>query len=85
MYEQPQADRPGDPQRRDKRFVVELTHAAPDVVSEVVDAALGANPIAVFREEDYARILNMDNNPTPKKRRWKGFMPIPGKHPRWTN
>jgi len=28
---------------------------------------LGVSPIAVFREEDYARTLNMDNNPTDKK------------------
>jgi hypothetical protein len=56
------------PSESDKRFVVKLTHAAPAATAEAVYVVLGASPIAVFREEDYTRTLNMDNNPTPRKR-----------------
>ena len=57
------------PSEADKRFVVKLTYANPAATTEAVYVVLGASPIAVFREEDYARLLNMDNNPTPKKKR----------------
>ena len=57
------------PSEADKRFVVKLTYARPTAVTEAVYVVLGANPIAVFREEDYARTLTMDNNPTPKTKR----------------
>ena len=57
------------PSEADKRFVVKLTYARPTAVTEAVYVVLGANPIAVFREEDYARALNMENTPTPKKKR----------------
>ena len=54
------------PSTADKRFVARLTYAAPPATAEVTYIVLGASPIAVFREDDYARTLNMDNNPTPK-------------------
>ena len=57
------------PSEADKRFVVKLKYKAPEVTAEVIYVVLGASPIAVFREEDYARTLNMDNNPVPKKKR----------------
>jgi hypothetical protein len=57
------------PSESDKRFVVKLTYAAPAAQAEAVYVIVGASPIAVFREEDYARTLNMDNNPTPQKKR----------------
>lgn len=57
------------PSEADKRFVVKLTFAAPAASVEAVYVVVGDRPIAVFREEDYARTLNMDNNPTPKKPR----------------
>jgi hypothetical protein len=57
------------PSESDRRFVVKLTYAAPVTVTEAIYIVLGASPIAVFREEDYARTMNMDNNPTPKKKR----------------
>jgi hypothetical protein len=57
------------PSESDKRFAVKLTYAAPVATVETVYVVVGASPIAVFREEDYARTLNMDNNPTPKKTR----------------
>lgn len=53
----------------DKRFVVKLTHAAPAATVETVYIVLGVSPIAVFREDDYHRTLNMDNNPTAKRKR----------------
>ena len=49
--------------------MVKLTYAAPAAEVEAVYVIVGASPIAVFREEDYARTLNMDNNPTPQKTR----------------
>jgi hypothetical protein len=59
------------PSESDKRFNVKLAHSAPAKTVEAVYVVLGASPIAVFREEDYNRTLNMDNNPRPttKKRR----------------
>ncbi len=57
------------PSESDKRFVVKLTFAAPSAETEAIYVVLGASPIAVFREEDYTRTMNMDNNPTPKKKR----------------
>ena len=58
------------PSASDKRFVVKLTYATPPAAPpEVVYVVVGASPIAVFREEDYNRTLNMDNNPTPAKKR----------------
>ena len=57
------------PSESDRRFAVKLTHRAPDAAVEVAYVVLGSNPIAVIREEDFARTLNMDNNPVPKKKR----------------
>lgn len=57
-----------EPSEADKRFVVKLTYAAPAAEVEAVYVVIGASPIAVFREEDYVRTMNMDNNPTPKSK-----------------
>jgi hypothetical protein len=57
------------PSESDKRFAVKLTYATPAATVETVYIVVGASPIAVFREEDYARTLNMDNNPTPQRKR----------------
>lgn len=57
------------PSEADKRFIVKLGYASPAASAEAVYVVLGASPIAVFREEDYARTINMDNNPAPRKRR----------------
>jgi hypothetical protein len=53
----------------DKRFAVKLTYATPTAETESIYVVVGVSPIAVFREEDYIRTLNMDNNPTPKKKK----------------
>ena len=54
----------------DKRFVVKLTYATPPAAAaESVYIVVGVSPIAVFREEDYNRTMNMDNNPTPTKKK----------------
>ena len=58
-----------EPSESDKRFAVRLTYAAPAGVAEVRYIVLGASQLAVFREEDYERTLNMDNNPSAKKKR----------------
>ena len=58
------------PSESDKRFVVKLTYANPGATAETTYVVVGASPIGVYREEDYTRMLNMDNNPsTPKRRR----------------
>ncbi|MHC5538228.1 hypothetical protein ACYOEI_08365 [Singulisphaera rosea] len=58
------------PSEADKRFKVKLTYDGKAKDAEVVFIVLGAGASAVFREEDYARMLNMDNNPpVPSKRR----------------
>jgi hypothetical protein len=54
----------------DKRFVVKLTYATPPAAAaESVYIVVGVSPIAVFREEDYNRTMNMDNNPTQTKKK----------------
>jgi hypothetical protein len=57
------------PSETDKRFVVELTYAAPPAEAEVVYIMVGSEPVSVFRDEDYDRSMNMDNSPTPAKKR----------------
>ena len=58
-----------EPSDSDKRFVVKLTFAAPVAEAKSTYIVVGASPIAVFRDEDYQRALNMDNNPTPAKKK----------------
>lgn len=58
-----------EPSESDKRFTAKLSYAGPAASDEVLYIVLGSHPIAVFREEDYERTLNMDNNPTAKKKR----------------
>ncbi len=55
----------------DKRFVVKLTYATPTAETQSTYIVVGSSPIAVFREEDYVRTMNMDNNPTPAKTKKK--------------
>jgi hypothetical protein len=57
------------PSETDKRFVVKLTYAAPPAEAEVVFIMVGSEPVSVFRDEDYDRSMNMDNSPTPTKKR----------------
>ncbi len=57
------------PSESDKRFVVKLTYTNQAAPVEAVYVVVGVRPIGVYREEDYARMLNMDNNPTPQKKR----------------
>jgi hypothetical protein len=59
-----------EPSESDKRFKVKLTYAAPAPTAgaEVVYVVLGVSPVAVFREEDYARTLNMEDNPSSKSK-----------------
>ena len=52
-----------------KRFAVKLVRVPPAKEEEVIYIVLGAGPLSVFRDEDYERAMNMDNNPAPKKRR----------------
>lgn len=56
----------------DRRFDVRLTQGSPATTREVRYVVLGQGPVWVYREEDYQRMLNMDDNPVPtrpKKRR----------------
>lgn len=57
------------PSEGDKRFVVKLKYFAPPAEVEAVFVVVGSPPIAVFREADFTRSMNMDNNPPAKKRR----------------
>ncbi len=36
---------------------------------EVKYMVFGINPIRIYRDEDFTRAMNMENNPAPKKRR----------------
>ncbi len=59
------------PSESDKRLVVKLTYAAPPAEAEAVYIMVGSRPVSVFRDADYARSMNMDNSPMPKKKRRK--------------
>jgi hypothetical protein len=48
-----------------KQFVVELTMKKAKGTQDVRYVVHGRDPVWVFREEDYKRTLNMDNNPVP--------------------
>lgn len=54
-----------------KQFVVKLTmkEAKGARESEVRYVVHGLEPVYVFREDDYKRVLNMDNNPEPPRAR----------------
>jgi hypothetical protein len=57
------------PSGAEKRFNVKLSFASPKAQVEERFVVLGTRPMAVFREADYDRSMNMDNAPTPKKKR----------------
>ncbi len=46
------------------KFNVRLTLAKPAGVQEVKYYVLGRDPVMIFRDEDYARNINMDNGPS---------------------
>ncbi|WP_422922913.1 hypothetical protein [Singulisphaera sp. PoT] len=48
-------------------YTVDLTLANTDEAKQVEYMVFGSDPIHVFRDEDYARTLNMDNAPTVPK------------------
>jgi hypothetical protein len=56
-----------DEQDRDgaKRFSVRLAMKSPRGEKDVAYVVHGRDPVWVYREEDYTRTLNMDNNPQP--------------------
>jgi hypothetical protein len=53
-----------DPSPSDRRFTVALRYEGTDSDSEVPYIVIGTDPVSVFREDDYQRALNMDNNPS---------------------
>jgi hypothetical protein len=64
-----------EPSTTDKRFKVKLKHPATSATAknstevETVFIVIGIDPVSVFREADFNRSLNMDNNPTTKPAR----------------
>lgn len=56
----------------DKRFVVRLKQPKPAEDKEVTYVVLGRGPVWVYRDEDFVRSMNMDDNPTPPAARKKG-------------
>lgn len=60
-----------EPSDSDKRFVVKLKYVTPPAETEVTYVVLATQPVGVFREEDFTRTMNMDNNPgaSVKKKR----------------
>ena len=39
----------------------------PPATREARYVVVGRGPVLVYREEDYTRAMNMDNNPTPPR------------------
>lgn len=58
----------GESQGADRRFVVKLTLASPDATEDIPYVVVGTDPIWIYREADYQRMLNMDDNPAPTKK-----------------
>jgi hypothetical protein len=56
-----------EPNGAGKRFSVRLTLSKPAGVKEVQYYVLGLGPVMVFRDEDYARNINMEDGPIPAK------------------
>jgi hypothetical protein len=50
-----------------KTFSVDLKLKTPAKETKARYIVVGRSPIWVYREEDYARFLNMDNNPRPAR------------------
>ena len=50
-----------------KQFTVKLTLKKAKEPQEVRYVVHGRDPVWVYREEDYKRMLHMDNNPAPAK------------------
>jgi hypothetical protein len=48
----------------DRRYTVRLELASPDQTEEVRYVVIGTDPIWIYREADYNRMLNMEDNPT---------------------
>jgi hypothetical protein len=57
-----------DPAGVERRFIVNLHLAKPSMTAETSYLVVGSGPIWVYREEDYQRMLNMDNNPDPRRK-----------------
>lgn len=51
----------------DRRFGVRLKQAGPAAGETARYVVLGRGPVWVYREEDYQRMVNMDNNPGPAR------------------
>jgi len=51
----------------DRRFTVRLVGRDPAGEKEARYVVLGQGPVLVYREEDYRKMLDMDNNPAPPK------------------
>jgi hypothetical protein len=73
-----------EPGEGDQRFTVRLAEDDPKnkakssaSTKEVTYVVIGRDPIWVYRDEDYTRLLNMDNNPQPA-RKAGGAAPRPG-------
>ena len=61
--EKPEADDPA------QRFAVSLKLAKSKVETSARYVVVGRDPIWVYRQEDYARFLNMEDNPRPTVKR----------------
>lgn len=51
----------------DRRFTVRLKHPEPTGEEEVHYVVLGEGPVWVYRDEDFQRMIHMDNNPAPPR------------------
>lgn len=57
-----------EPSGDDKRFLVKLSLDTPKAEAEARFVVVGVRPVVVAREADYLRMLNMADNPTPKRK-----------------
>jgi hypothetical protein len=56
-----------EPSEVERLFVVKLVRGNPAVAEEARYLVVGTGPIWVYRDEDYQRMLNMDDNPVPRR------------------
>jgi hypothetical protein len=55
-----------EPAETERRFAVRLHHGSPGAAEDARYMVVGTGPIWVYREEDYQRMINMDNSPTTR-------------------
>jgi hypothetical protein len=64
-----------EPGETEKRFLVKVKMKKASSAKESRYMVLGSGPFWVYHEDDYTRLLSMDNNPQARSQRVQSFRP----------